>query len=116
MEINLVGIVHSVGEVQVISDKFSKRDFILKVQESDGDFEKTQYYPVQLINKATEKLSPADSGKEIEIKGNLDGRIYVRKTGEPGCSLQLSAWFVKLGDVAVEAEGPDLEYDDSLPF
>lgn len=113
MDLELKGKVFSVGKATVITEKVTVRNFVLEVVETDGDFEKTQHYPIQLVNKNADKLKPEDSGKMITVKGNLDGRKFTRKDGTEGFILSMSAWYIRFEE-AVESE-EEVE-DDQLPF
>lgn len=118
MNLELTGVLLSAGEVIQVSEKLTKREFILVVEEVDGEYTKTQHYPMQLLNKNVDKLSQADAGKTATIKCNLDGRSFTRKDGTPGCMLGITAWFVSFDENAplvVDAEEVKDESDD-LPW
>lgn len=117
MQVELSGIVFSVGDAVVVSDKLTKREFVLEVIEEDGEYTKTQHYPMSLLNGNVDKLSPADSGKQATIKGNIDGKKFNRKDGSIGFMLSATAWYVKLGEVAETVNAEEV-VDDSLdlPF
>ncbi len=114
MQVELNGIVFSVGDAIQVTDKLTKREFVLEVVEQDGEYTKTHHYPMSLLNGNVDKLSPADSGKQATIKGNIDGKKFNRKDGSIGFMLSATAWFVKLGE-AVETVDAE-EVDDTLPF
>lgn len=115
MNLELTGVLFSAGDSVQVSDKLTKREFVLQVEEVDGDFTKTQYYPMQLLNKNADKVTQADTGKTVSVKANLDGRSFTRKTGEPGFMLGITAWYVKFDEdaaISIAAE----EVEDDLPF
>lgn len=116
MNLELTGVLFSAGDAIQVSDKLTKREFILQVEEVDGDFTKVQHYPMQLLNKNVDKVTQAGTGKTATVKANLDGRTFTKKTGEPGCMLGITAWFVKFDEnapISVEAEEVN---EDGLPF
>lgn len=120
MQVELSGIVFSVGDAVQVTDKLTKREFVLEVTEvevsKDGsEFTKTHHYPMSLLNSNVDKLSPADSGKQATIKGNIDGKKFTRKDGSIGFMLSATAWYVKLGE-AVETVDAEEVIDDDLPF
>lgn len=115
MQVELNGIVFSVGDAIHVSDKLTKREFVLEVVEEDGEYTKTQHYPMSLLNSNVDKLSPADSGKQATIKGNIDGKKFNRKDGSIGFMLSATAWYVKL-DEGVEFVNPEEADDSGLPF
>lgn len=123
MNLELTGILFSAGEAIQVTEKLTKREFILQVQEVDGEYEKTQYYPMQLLNANADKLTQADTGKTMTIKANLDGRSFTRKDGTPGFMLGITAWFVNIdknAPIAMDAEEVDPEDQSGdasdLPF
>lgn len=115
MQVELSGIVFSVGDAIQVTDKLTKREFVLEVTEQDGEYTKTHHYPMSLLNSNVDKLSPADSGKQATIKGNIDGKKFTRKDGSIGFMLSATAWYVKLGEAVeiVDAEEVD---DNDMPF
>lgn len=115
MQVELSGIVFSVGDAIQVTDKLTKREFVLEVTEQDGEYTKTHHYPMSLLNSNVDKLSPADSGKQATIKGNIDGKKFTRKDGSIGFMLSATAWYVKLGE-AVETVNAEEVVDDDMPF
>lgn len=116
MQVELNGIVFSVGDAIQVTDKLTKREFVLEVTEQDGEFAKTQHYPMSLLNSNVDKLSPADSGKQANIKGNIDGKKFNRKDGSIGFMLSATAWYVKLGEAVETVDAEEVIDDENLPF
>ena len=115
MQVELNGIVFSVGDAIQVTDKLTKREFVLEVVEQDGEYTKTHHYPMSLLNGNVDKLSPADSGKQATIKGNIDGKKFNRKDGSIGFMLSATAWFVKLGEAVETVDAEEVD-DLGLPF
>lgn len=119
MNLELTGVLFSAGDAIQVSDKLTKREFVLQVEEVDGEYTKTQHYPMQLLNKNVDKLTQADTGKTISVKANLDGRMFTRKTGEPGFMLGITAWYVSFDEnapISIQAEEVIDEQESDLPF
>lgn len=117
MNVELSGIVYSVGEARQVTEKMTVREFVLQVEEVDGEYERTQYYPMQLTGKNIDKLTPADSGKQVTVKGNLDGRKFNRKTGEEGFMLSMTMWYVRVeGEGTTTTDVEQEEENSDLPF
>jgi len=64
------GIVDSIEETKVISDKFSVREFCLTVE--DGNY--PQILQFQCANRNTSLLDNIGQGEEVEVTFNLRGR------------------------------------------
>lgn len=94
------GIVHSIGETTVVSEKFKKRDLVLQIPS-----EYPQYIALQL---SQDKVSLADKlvvGTEINCHINLRGRLWVDpKTNIEKCFNTLEAWKI---DTATTTNGLD---------
>ena len=74
----LTGTVKLISETQQISEKFSKREFVIS--------ETSSMYPQDILFQATQdKCSLLDSVKvqdQIEVSFNLRGREWTSPTGE----------------------------------
>lgn len=116
MQVELSGIVFSVGDAIQVTDKLTKREFVLEVTEQDGEYTKTHHYPMSLLNSNVDKLSPADSGKQATIKGNIDGKKFTRKDGSIGFMLSATAWYVKLGEAVETVDAEEVVDESDLPF
>lgn len=115
MNVEFSGRVYSVGEPMQVSEKTTIRNFVLEVQEEDNDYPKTQYYSFQLVNKNVDKLSASNSGDQVTVKGNLEGRKFTKKDGTEGFILSMTAWYVKV-EQSNGIEQVAEEESDDLPF
>jgi hypothetical protein len=121
----LKGKVKMVGATLQVSEKFSKREFVVT--------DDTNMYPQDIMLQLTQdKCGLIDSlviGDEVEVSFNLNGREWVNPKGEVKYFNALDAWkVVRLGSNAVkDAQGQGFEPkasviaeiesdDDSLPF
>jgi len=119
MNVELTGTIATVGEPTQVSAKTTIRNFVLQVEEQDGEYSKTQYYPMQLVNKNVDKLSASNSGDEVTIKANLEGRKYSKKDGTVGYILSITAWYVKVEselNASLKTNGVAKDDFDLLPF
>ena len=108
----ITGVVKKVGQTQVISDKFSKREMVVEIEGED---------PQPIITEATQdKCSILDKvkvGSTVTAHINLRGREWTNpNTGELRYFNTLQVWKVDVNeqDDAVDVEVID-EQDD-LPF
>lgn len=100
----LTGTVKLINDTQQVTEKFSKREFVVS--------ETTSMYPQDILFQATQdKCSILDNIKEndqIEVSFNLRGREWTSPTGEVKYFNSLEAWRIeKAGQVNVmPSEGP----------
>jgi hypothetical protein len=72
MSLQVTGKITHIGDVEVVSEKFSKRTFVIEVQ--DGAFAKN--IAMQFTNDKCGKLDGVAIGSTVEIKFNLESREY----------------------------------------
>lgn len=70
------GIIKHIGETQVISDKFRKREFVLT---TEGNTPYPQHIPIQLTQDKVELINNYNVGDEVKVSINLRGREYNQK-------------------------------------
>ncbi len=96
------GTVKVIGETQVISDKFKKRDIVVTTE--NGEY--TQHISLQLVN---DKCSLADKlviGAEATFSINLRGREWTSPKGEVKYFNTIECW--KIDNVSVgQFQGAD---------
>lgn len=101
------GKVKVVGSTVVISEKFSKREFVV--------VDDTNMYPQDIQFQLTQdKCNLIDSlviGDEVEVSFNLNGREWVNPKGESKFFNTLDVWKIsKIGSNAVkDAQGQGFE-------
>lgn len=88
------GVIHDIFNTQVISEKFKKREFILKTTESTekGVFE--NYLKLELTQDKCSLLDDFYRNAQVEVSINLKGRKY-EKNGNIMYFNTLSAWRIK---------------------
>ncbi len=100
----LTGTVKLINDTQQVTEKFSKREFVVS--------ETSSMYPQDILFQATQdKCSILDNIKEndqIEVSFNLRGREWTSPTGEVKYFNSLEAWRIeKAGQINVmPSEGP----------
>ena len=117
------GTLYVKNDTQQVSDKFSKRDFVIK--------DTASIYPQDLLFQLSQdKCSLLDSyqvGQHIEVSFNLRGREWTSPTGEVKYFNTLDAWRIEMvGSVAPQpvSQPPVIaqptaglvDNDDDLPF
>ncbi|MDX2283999.1 MAG: DUF3127 domain-containing protein [Bacteroidia bacterium] len=86
---NAKGTLHKKFDTQVISDKFKKREFVLRYEDNPMY---PQFVSFQLINDKVDLLDRYDQGAEIDVEFNLRGREWTSPQGEIKYFNTLEAW------------------------
>ena len=86
----ITGAIHEILDEQRFSEKFSKRDFVLEIE--DGAYK--QYVKFQLINDRMDLLQYHTTGDKVTVSFNLRGRSY-EKQGETVYFTNLEAWRIE---------------------
>lgn len=89
-----------INATQVISEKFSKREFVVEVP---GD------YPQKILFQTTQDkcalLDGLQVGQEVNVSTNLRGREWISPSGETKYFNTLEAWKIeKVGSAPQEEE------------
>jgi hypothetical protein len=99
----LTGTVKVINPTQVISEKFSKREFVIETQD--------QYPQLVMFQATQDKCSLLDNvqlSSQVEVSFNLRGREWTSPAGEVKYFNTLEAWRIeKVGQAnAMPAGGP----------
>jgi hypothetical protein len=86
----ITGTLKTINEIQVISEKFSKRTAVI---ETAGDY--PQPIEVEFINDKTDLLNNFFGGEQVEAKYNLRGREWVDKNGQARYFNTIQIWDIK---------------------
>ena len=101
---NIKGKLKEINPTIVVSDKFSKREFVLT--------ENSSQYPQDLLIQLTQdKCSLIDGfnvGQEIEVQINLRGREWINPQGETKYFNTIEAWKITSLAVAEKSIQNDL--------
>jgi len=89
---NITGEIHHISDEQKFSEKFKKRDFVIRF--SDGAYE--QHIKFQLINDRCDLIDSYKTGQEVKVHFNLAGREY-NKDGQTVYFTNLTAWRLEKG-------------------
>ena len=104
-------------DINQISDRFRKREFVLEI--ADGKYPQTVMF--QLTGDRCEHLESFEVGQMVEVEFSLRGREWTSPKGEVKYFNTLDAWTVSVprkggfnDDEPMPEEG--LEPVDDLPF
>jgi hypothetical protein len=110
MELNVK--IHSIGQTQNVSDKFSKREFVVETQE-----EYKQYLLLQVTKDKCGLLDSYKVGQEVKVSLNLRGRLWTNPEGVEKCFNTLECWKINAVEGNKEQAAPTQEApSDDLPF
>ena len=108
---NIKGKLINISETNQVSDKFSKREFVVEFAENPQYPEVIQ---LEFIQDKCDLLDQYSVGQEVDVAFNLKGRKWTNPQGVDKYFNTLQAWKIeKVGD----APSPGNEEDsDDLPF
>ena len=90
--LQFTGVIHQIKETQVISDTFSKREFIL----TDEHETYPKFINFELIKDNCDLIANHKVGQKITVNFNLDGRLWTNpKTNEERCFNTLKVWRIE---------------------
>ena len=87
----IVGLVHRVNATQVVSDKFKKREIIIKTEASSPY---PQYLLCQVTQDKCDMLNSFNEGEEVKAQINLKGRLWDGGQGEK-CFNTIEIWRIE---------------------
>jgi hypothetical protein len=114
---NVKGTIKVINQTQVISEKFSKREFVIETED--------QYPQLVMFQATQDKCSLLDSfqvGNKIDVSFNLRGREWTSPSGEVKYFNTLEAWRIERLDESGESiqdkapTTPAHEEESDLPF
>ena len=113
-DLKVVGMVDRIGETQVISERFQKRELVI-IQGFDTEY--PQHIKFEFTQKNADKLDYVNPGDLVEVSFNLRGREYANKrTGEMDVFNSLQGWYVKKAENTAPAKVEAPVADSDLPF
>ena len=86
----ITGTVYKVSDIELVSEKFSKREIIIK---TEGEY--PQFIPVQFANKNIDKLDHIIEGQSVTVSYNFRGRLWNDKQGVEKCFVNIEGWQIK---------------------
>lgn len=110
----LKGKLISKNGVQIITDKFKKRGFVIQ----DDNHQYPQFISLQLTQDNCDVLDKFNIGDNLTVSFNIKGRAWTSPTNETKYFNTLEAWKVT-NDSGNSAEIPNVvtnSDDDDLPF
>ena len=108
---NIKGKLISISETNQISDKFSKREFVVEFAENP---QYPEYIQLEFVQDKCDILNEYSIGQDVDVAFNLKGRKWTNPQGVDKYFNTLQAWKIdKAGDVPSPSQEDDT---DDLPF
>ena len=116
----LKGIVYSVGETQQVRESFSKREFVLYVENPDNK-DWSNYYKMELKQDKCSLIDGVKKYDELTVQYNLNGRKWDSPEKGEMFFTTLDVWKVEKVNVSQPAPQPvqqaqHADPQDDLPF
>ena len=109
----ITGTIVEIFAEQVVSDKFKKREFVLKTVENNFE----QEIIFQTVQDKTTILNFVKAGEEVKVLFNLGGRSWTNKEGVKNWFNSVTAWRIeKAGGAAATAPAQSVDPTEDLPF
>lgn len=94
---SIEGEIYKIGEVEHVTERFSKREFILKVTETGNNGQTYEQFPKFELTRNLETLDDAAPGMWAFVRFNIRGRKYTKRGTQIEDSFtSLQAWSVDL--------------------
>lgn len=72
------GVIYKIDEVQQISEKFKKRDFVLEIKNNEAYVQKVMF---TLILDKVDAINSCSVGDSVEVDFNLQGKEWTSPDG-----------------------------------
>ncbi len=114
------GKIHNISEIQQVTERFRKREFVLELAENPRY---PQYVQFQLTGDRCENLDGFEVGNEVELEFSLRGREWTSPKGDVRFFNSLDVWEIQqrgdsrgFGEEPPIPDGPPGGADDEIPF
>lgn len=126
MTYELSGELYEMGNTEKVSDRFQKREFVVKQEEQNGDQTFTDFIKFQLTQNRCDLIEGYKPGDQIKVAFRIKGNRWERN-GKVNYFTNLDAWRIEktsqgspdmppLSDQEEEPFYPDEQSGDELPF
>lgn len=113
---DIIGEIHAIGETQQVTDKFTKRAFVLVTKDNPRY---PQFCEFELTGDRCDMLDPFRIGEEVRVEFSLRGRAWEPTDGRPTKYFNtLSVWNIVLMQsfAAAPTPPPPAGMEDDIGF
>lgn len=117
MSFEISGKVVVKYDVQEITAKFKKREFVIEVKDNSGSFEFIDYIKFQLTQDKCTLIDSVNIGDDLKVSFNLRGRKW-EKDGNLSYFTNLEAWRIEKlsASTTMKTEDPGKPAFDDAPL
>lgn len=130
LSIEVSGSIHHIAETVFVTDKFSKREFVIHIQD-EKNAKYDDYLQLQMTGDNCDKLIGLLFGDKVKCQVNVRGREWEKKDGSGKAYFNtLEAWKIEVVEKAAtqeaktyytpptyqEATPPTTTEEQDLPF
>lgn len=120
MALEITGKITEIGQLQQITERFSKREFVLDISEEKDGTVYQNYAKMQVTNKNCDKLDSFRIGDTVKVSFNVRGNRW-EKDGKVNYINSLDAWRLEMVQEntsvnVVNSPGIGADTSDDLPF
>lgn len=112
MRYELNGTLIIIKDLQQVSDRFKKREFVVKTDE-ESPF--PQLIPLQFTQDRCDNLNSFNVGDNVKVDFYVKGREWTSPQGEVKHFLSLDAWTIEKVGSGSPASAPSSTGDSSIP-
>ena len=124
MSIQVSGRLHAIFETKQVTDRFSKREFVLELSDKS---QYPQYVLFQLTGDRVAAIDGFKPGEQVRVDFSLRGREWTSKQGEVKYFNSLDVWTVEAEGASGGGRGKTRDdeppvpthepvFDDDVPF
>lgn len=103
MNTTITGTIVSIGEIKEITQKFKKREIVIKTDEDPDKPWNSNIYGMELTQDRCDLADPFACGERVTVEVNVKGREWINKEGQPKYFVSLDVWRITQGDQQNEA-------------
>lgn len=121
MSYQATGVLHHIGQTQQVSDKFKKREFVLRVDEEVNGNVYSQHVQFQVTQMKCDMLDNYMVWQQVTVHFNLRGREFT-KDNKTSYFNTLDCWKIESTGTKPEPaaqpskQGEDYDPNSPLPF
>ena len=105
MKTTVTGTIVSIGETKEITQKFKKREIVIKTDAEPDKPWMSNVYGMELTQDRCDMADPFAPGERVTVEANVKGREWLNKEGQPKYFVSLDIWKISKGDR--QESGPD---------
>lgn len=114
MSLEITGRICVKYDTQVISDKFSKREFVLELQEEINGTTYTNYAKMQLVKTRCTYIDNFNVGDTVKVLFNVVGNKWERD-GKVNYITSLDVWKIEAANTSNRQPAPSQQQPQQQP-